>query len=89
MKKAKLLFDEMETEGKPECFEASRGWLDRLMKRNGLPFRRRTSIAQKDPAQLINKLVTYILQVRRLQIALPPLTFMQWMRRRYGLIWWE
>jgi len=38
------------------------------MKRNGLSLRRRTTIAQKDLDQLINKLVSYIVQVRRLQM---------------------
>ena len=36
------------------------------MKRNGLSLRRKTSICQKDPEQLIDKLVSYIIQVRRL-----------------------
>ena len=36
------------------------------MKRNCLSLRQRTTTAQKDPAQLINKLVAYVLEVRRL-----------------------
>ena len=36
------------------------------MKRYGLSLRRRTTIAQKDPAYLVDKLVFYVLHVRRL-----------------------
>ena len=35
------------------------------MGRNGLSVRRRTTKSQKDPERLINKLIAYILQVRR------------------------
>ena len=38
------------------------------MNRNGLSLRTGTTITQKDPDQLINKLVSYTVQVRRLQI---------------------
>ena len=50
-----------------EEFKASRGWLTRFMKRNGLSLRRRTSVAQQDPERLVAKLVAYIVQVRRMQ----------------------
>ena len=36
------------------------------MQRNGLSLRRKTSIAQKDPDRVIDKLVAFVLQVRRL-----------------------
>ena len=45
---------------------ASRGWLEKFMNRNGLSLRRRTTTAQKGPSHMIDKLVGYILQVRRL-----------------------
>ena len=48
-------------------FKASRGWLAKFMKRNGLSLRRKTSIAQQDPERMIAKLVSYVIQVRRLQ----------------------
>ena len=50
-------------------FKASRGWLCRFMKRNGLSLRRKTSIAQQDPERMVHvaKLVSYVIQVRRLQ----------------------
>ena len=48
-------------------FKASRGWLCRFMKRNGLSLRRKTSVAQQDPERMIGELVSYVIQVRRLQ----------------------
>ena len=48
-------------------FKASRGWLSKFMKRNGLSLRRKTSVAQQDPERMITKLVSYVIQVRRLQ----------------------
>ena len=45
---------------------ASKGWIQKFMRRHGLSIRRRTTVAQKDPEQLINKLVAYVLQARRL-----------------------
>ena len=47
-------------------FTASKGWLDKFMRRHGLSLRRRTTVAQKDPEYLIEKLVAYVLQARRL-----------------------
>ena len=38
-------------------FKASRGWLSKFMKRNGLSLRRKTSVAQQDPERMIAKLV--------------------------------
>ena len=45
----------------------SEGWLEKFMKRNGLTVRRCTTVAQKRPDQLIDKLCAYILKVRRLR----------------------
>ena len=67
MKKAKIIYDELEGTDKAEKFEATKGWLEKFMRRTGLSMRRRTSVAQKDPNQLINKIVCYHIQVRRLQ----------------------
>ena len=47
-------------------FVASAGWCDKFMKINGLSMRRRTTTSQKDPARMVNKIVAYILHVRRL-----------------------
>ena len=68
MVKAKSLYDENH-KGDPtgqDAFVASRGWQDKFMKRSGLSFRRRTTTQEKDPALLIDKLVSYILYIRRL-----------------------
>ena len=41
-------------------------WLNqKSMARNGLSVRRRTTESEKDPDRLIDKLIAYILQVRR------------------------
>lgn len=72
MKKAQLLHQEMSTtEGvlENEEFKASRGWLEKFMRRNNLSLRRKTSVAQKDPEKLIAKLVSYVIQTRRMQKA--------------------
>lgn len=53
MKKAVLIHEDMEKEGSTEDFKASVGWLRLLMKRYGLSLRRKTSMAQKDPSQVI------------------------------------
>ena len=54
-------------ERRQKAFEATRGWLERFMRRHGLSLRQRTSVAQKDPDQLINNIISYLIQVRRLQ----------------------
>ena len=46
-------------------FIASNGWVQKFMARNGLSVRRRTTESQKDPDRLTNRLIGYILQVRR------------------------
>ena len=48
-------------------FKASRGWLQKFMKRNGLFLRRKTSVALQDPDRMVEKLVSYVIQIRRLQ----------------------
>lgn len=48
----------------------SQGWLEKIMNRNGLSMRRRTTEAQKSPDQLIDKLYAYILKIRRLSMTM-------------------
>ena len=72
MKKAQVVYDDMKlgetanTANEVE-FKASTGWLKNFMRRNHLSLRRKTSIAQKDPDRLVAKVVSYVLQVRRMQ----------------------
>ena len=68
MKKAKAIYDELPDSQKSESFVASRGWLEKFMSRYGLSLRRRTSIGQKDPQQLINRLASYVIHARRMQM---------------------
>lgn len=66
MVKAKHMYDERCLEGDKDLFKATTGWLHKFMKRNGLSLRRKTTTAQQEPSRLIDKLISYILQVRRL-----------------------
>ena len=45
-------------------FTANNGRIQKFMRRHGHRLRMRTTVAQKDPEQLIDKLVTYVLQAR-------------------------
>ena len=56
MVKAKSLYDESSDADENEKFVASTGWLNNFMRRNG----------QQDPARLTDKIISYILHVRRL-----------------------
>ena len=72
MKKAQVVYDEMKLRetvdtANEEEFKASTRWLKNFMRRNYLSLRRKTSVAQKDPDRLVAKVVSYVLQVRRLQ----------------------
>ena len=39
---------------------------EKFMSRNGLSLRRKTTVGQHDPAQLIDRLISYVLHLRRL-----------------------
>ena len=72
MKKAVLINDEMVERGEStEDFKASVGWLRHFMKQYGLSLRRKTSMAQKDPDQVIDKLVAFVLHVCRIAMKHP------------------
>ena len=43
----------------------SNGWVVRFMNRHGLTLRKRTSLAQHDPGNLIDRVISFILNVRR------------------------
>lgn len=68
MKKAQVTFNDMnQNDVSGTNFKVSRAWLAKLMKRNGLSLRRKTSVAQQDPERMIAKLVSYVIQERQLQ----------------------
>jgi len=67
IKKALIFFKEMDNIDDSE-FNASKGWCDNFMRRNGLSLRRKTSVSQKDPDMVISKLVAYVLRIRRLRL---------------------
>ena len=66
MLKAKRMYDEKCHESGKDLFKATTVWLGKFMRRNGLSLRRKTTTAQQDPNRLIDKLISYILQARRL-----------------------
>ena len=49
-------------------FKVSRGWLQRFMKRHDLSLRRKTTISQAVPSDVIPKLVSFVLHLRSLQV---------------------
>ena len=61
MRQAKTLSDE-------ESFQASTGWLNGFMTRKGLSLRKKTTVCQNPPSACIEKLVDFIMHVRRLRI---------------------
>ena len=68
MFKAKKMMDEKNTDpATQDSFVASRGWCEKFMKRHGFSLRRKTTIAQKDPSLLVDRLVAFVVHVRRLQ----------------------
>lgn len=65
-KKALSLFEEAEDK-KGNAFTASAGWLFKFLKRNHLSLRRRTTIAQKTPDDVKEKVISYLLYVNGLR----------------------
>ena len=52
----------------PPTFTASIGWEQTFMTSHGLCIQRKTTESQKDPEKLIDKLIAYVLQARRLRV---------------------
>lgn len=67
--KAEVVYHDLtkDMENVEEDFKASRGWVEKFMKRNGSSLRYKTSVAQQDPERLVAKVILYIIQVRHLQ----------------------
>uniref|UniRef100_A0A3B3CJF2 HTH CENPB-type domain-containing protein n=1 Tax=Oryzias melastigma TaxID=30732 RepID=A0A3B3CJF2_ORYME len=63
--KAKKIFDlEINDDSKrKETFTASAGWLDKFLKRHQLLLRRKPALVQKDPEQVVDKLVSFVMFV--------------------------
>ena len=78
MKKALFIYNEKAKEDDCEdsvTFVGSARWLQKFMLRNGSSLRRRTSVAHKNPARLIDKRVSYILHVRRFAVKYKVFTY--------------
>ena len=54
-------------EGEEE-FSASRGWLEKFLKRKGFSLRRRTTVSQRLPEDSLSKVSLFILRIRKLKI---------------------
>ena len=50
-------------------FTASKGWLQLFLKRKSLSLRKKTTVCQKTPLDVIPKLVSYCMHIQKLQIA--------------------
>ena len=67
IKKSIFIYNEKAKENDCEgsvTFVPSTRWLLKFMPGNGLSLRRKTSVAEKDPSRLIDKLVSSILHIR-------------------------
>jgi len=49
-------------------FAASRGWLENFFRRNGFSLRRKTTVSQRLPQDVIPKVSSFILHMRKLQL---------------------
>ncbi len=52
-----------------ETFKACIGWLNRFMTRKGLSLRRRTTVSQNPPSACIQKLVDFVIRLRKLRLS--------------------
>ena len=50
-----------------EYFSASRGWLEKFFRRHNFTLRRRTTVAQRLPQDLVSKVTSYIIRVRKMR----------------------
>ena len=54
--------------GEASNFTASRGWLEKFFRRHQLSLRRRTTVSQRLPSDLIPKVVDFIMKTRKLRM---------------------
>lgn len=66
-KKAIELFKELNSEENVENFAASNGWLMGFLRRNCFTLRKRTTVSQKTPEDIADKVVSYLLFVEGLR----------------------
>ena len=65
---AKKNFDDKTTgAASRDAFVASRGWCEKFMIGHGFTLRQKTTTAQEHPSYLIDRLVSFVMHVRRLQ----------------------
>ena len=68
MWKAKSIFNEKNDDPAiKDLFVGSRGWCEKFMRRHGYSRRRKTTIAQKDPSYMVDRIIAYVMHVRRIQ----------------------
>ena len=90
MQKAKSIFNDNSNDPAIKgSFVASRGWCEKFMQSHGLSLRRKTTTAQKDPLYMVNRIVAYVMHVRRIQkqFSFPMLTLLRWTKHLSGTIW--
>ena len=49
-------------------FTASNGWLEKFLERNGFVLRRKTTVSQKLPRDCMEKIISFILYIRKIRI---------------------
>ena len=49
-------------------FSASRGWIENFLKRNGFSLWRRTTVSKRLPQDLIPKVSSFVVRVRKLRL---------------------
>ena len=49
-----------------QTFAASRGWLEKFLKRQALTLRRRTTVSQRLPQDLVPRVVGFVMHIRRI-----------------------
>ena len=84
-KKALLLSRDQQ---KMDNFTAGNGWIQKFMRWHGLSLRRRTTVVQKDPEQLIS-LTSWLRMFYKLEdyrdfLAINPEMLLQWTKLKFG-----